>query len=133
VSLAAGVNSGSNNFLDRLSGPAPGPNTISGFAVRDLNFNGVADNEPGLAGMVVTLRDAFNNPITSVTTNNTGAFSFSGLANGTYILTAAPPAGLTSTNAIAGQGGIRLGPATIRVTTSFGVTNYPGHLFLAGP
>ena len=83
--------------------------------------------------MVITLRNASNIPIASVVTDSTGIFSFSGLAAGTYILTASPPAGLTNTNAIPGQGGTRLSAAAIQVTTTVGTTSYPSQLFLAGP
>jgi hypothetical protein len=68
-----------------------------------------------------------------VVTDVTGVFSFPGLASGTYILTATPPFGLTNTNAIPGQGGIRLSAAAIQVTTTIGTTSYAGQLFLAGP
>jgi hypothetical protein len=133
LTVFAGVNNGNNNFLLQLSGPPPGTNTISGFAIEDRNLNGIPNNDPGLAGMLVTLSDQFRNPITSVVTDITGAFSFSGLAGGSYILTATPPAGLTATNAIPGQGGFRLSASSIQVTTTPGVTNYASQLFLAGP
>ncbi len=83
--------------------------------------------------MVITLRDSVGNVLNQVTTNATGAFSFSGLAEGTYRMTATPPPGLFNTNAIPGQGGPRFGSATIIVTTQPGLDNFPGHLFLAGP
>jgi len=83
--------------------------------------------------MVITLRNASNIPIASVVTDSTGAFSFPGLASGSYTLTATPPAGLTNTNAIPGQGGVRLSASTISITTSAGTTSYPSQLFLAGP
>jgi serine-aspartate repeat-containing protein C/D/E len=133
ITAVAGVNVGSNNFLLQVSGPPPVSNTISGYAIRDRNLNGVPDGEPGLAGMTVTLRDAFNNAIASVVTGVTGSFSFSSLGSGTYTLTVVPPPGLFSTNAVPGQGGIRLSAAAIRLTTSSGTTSYPGQLFLAGP
>jgi hypothetical protein len=133
VNVIAGVTSADNNFLDRLIVPPAGPNTISGFAIRDLNFNGFVNNEPGLAGMTVVLENSVGTPISSVVTDITGAFSFSGLQNGTYILVASPPGGLFSTNAIAGQGGTRLSVSSISVTTTFGITSYSGQLFLAGP
>jgi serine-aspartate repeat-containing protein C/D/E len=135
VSVVANVNSSGNNFLIRLVGPPPGggPNTISGFAIRDLNTNGQADNEPGLAGMFITLQDGTGTTVGTVLTDSTGAFSFTGLANGTYTLFASPPLSLSSTNAIPGQNGIRLSANAIRVTTSFGLTQYQGQIFLAGP
>jgi protocatechuate 3,4-dioxygenase beta subunit len=133
ASAVAGTNQGNNNFLIRSNSVVTGANTISGFAIRDTNLNGVADNELGLAGMIIVLRNSSNIPIASTTTDVTGGFSFSGLANGSYTLTATPPAGLTNTNAIPGQGGVRLSASTISVTTSAGTTSYPSQLFLAGP
>jgi protocatechuate 3,4-dioxygenase beta subunit len=133
VTVIANVNQNNINFLVGGTVPPVGVNTISGFAVRDLNVNGIADNEPGLAGMIVTLRNSANVAIASMTTDVTGIFSFSGLSGGTYSLTATPPFGLFNTNAIPGQGGVRVNAATILVTTTPGITSYPGQLFLAGP
>jgi uncharacterized protein (DUF2141 family) len=133
VTVIAGVNQGNINFLDGGTTTPVGTNTISGFAVRDLNFNGVPDSEPGLAGMVITLRNASNAVIGTATTGVTGGFSFTNLPAGNYTLTATPPFGLFNTNAIPGQGGVRINAATISVTTTSGVTSYPGQLFLAGP
>jgi len=81
----------------------------------------------------VTLRNAFNLVIANTTTGVTGAFVFTGLPSGSYTVTATPPFGLTNTNAIPGQGGTRLNAATIGITTTLGITSYPGQLFLAGP
>jgi SdrD B-like domain len=134
LTVTAGFNNGNNNFLDQVVGGTPGgTNTISGFAIRDLNLNGRADSEPGLAGMVIVLSDQFGNAITSTSTDGTGAFTFNGLTGGTYLLTATPPFPLHSTNAIPGAGGVRLGAASIRVTTTAGQSDYPSQLFLAGP
>jgi hypothetical protein len=132
VTVFAGVNSGNQFFLDRPVGAPTGTNTISGFAIRDVNLNGSASGEPGLAGMTVVLTDQLGTQIGSAVTDVTGGFSFTGLQNGTYTLTATPPLGLSSTNAIPGQNGQRLSANQIRVST-FGLTNYAGHLFLAGP
>jgi hypothetical protein len=132
VTTTGGI-SGNNNFLDRLLGPPPGANTISGFAIRDQNLNGNPNNDPGLAGMQITITNQFGTPLASVVTNATGIFTFTNVPSGTFTLTATPPLPLTSTNAIAGQGGTRLSANAISVTTTPGVTNYPGQLFLAGP
>jgi protocatechuate 3,4-dioxygenase beta subunit len=133
VTAAADVNQGNNNFLDRTVGTPTGANTISGFAIRDLNVNGIADSEPGLASMQVTISDSFGNPLASVVTDGTGIFRFTNVPLGTFTLTATPPVGLFSTNALPGQGGTRLSANSISVTTTAGVTDYPGQLFLAGP
>jgi hypothetical protein len=133
VTAVSGVNQGNNNFLDRGSSPGAGGNTISGFAIRDLNLNGIADNEPGLAGMRVVISNQFGTPLASVVTNASGIFSFSNVPSGRFTLTAMPPSGLISTNAIPGMGGTRLSANSIAVTTTPGITNYPSQLFLAGP
>jgi uncharacterized surface anchored protein len=134
VNVVADVDASGQRFLDRsISTPPGGSNTISGFAIRDANLNGRADNELGLAGMLVVLSDQVGTPLASVATDVTGSFSFSGLTGGTYTLTATPPAGLSSTNAIVGQGGLRLSANQIRVNIPSGAMSYPGHLFLAGP
>jgi hypothetical protein len=63
--------------------------TISGFVFRDFNSNGQqGSGEPGLTGVAVFL-DLNNNGILdsgepSTTTNSSGAYSFAGLAAGTY-------------------------------------------------
>jgi SdrD B-like protein len=134
VSVAAGFDSGGNNFLDRAIAPPPsGLNTISGFVIRDVNVDSVPNNELGLSGALVTLQSSFGTPIASVVTDVTGAFSFGGLANGTYTITVTPPPGLANTNAIPSLGGVRLSAAAISLTTQLGITSYPGQLFLAGP
>ena len=133
VTVVAGVNQGNINFLDRSTAPGAGGNTISGFAIRDLNLSGIATDDPGLAGMQVVIADQFGTPLASVVTDITGIFTFSNLGSGTFILTATPPAGLTSTNAIPGMGGTKLSANSISVTTTPGATSYPGQLFLAGP
>jgi hypothetical protein len=133
VTAVAGVNQGNNNFLDRSVSVTSGANTISGFAIRDLNLNGSPNNDPGLAGMQITLINQFGTALASVVTNATGIFTFTNVPSGTFTLTATPPLPLASTNAIAGQGGTRLSASSISVTTTAGVTNYPGQLFLAGP
>jgi hypothetical protein len=133
VMAVSGLNQGNNNFLDRSTGVAAGGNTISGFAIRDLNLNGIPDSEPGLAGMRVVISDQFGSPLASVVTDITGVFTFSNVGSGRFTLTATPPAGLISTNAIPGMGGTRLSANSISVTTAPGATSYPGQLFLAGP
>jgi hypothetical protein len=133
VTSNAGAINGNNNFLDRAAGSPAGANSISGFAIRDLNVNGIADNEPGLAGMRVVISDTFGNPLASVVTDVTGIFRFTNVPAGTFTLTATPPAGLFSTNALPGMGGTRRSANSISVTTTPGSTDFAGQLFLAGP
>ena len=59
---------------------------ISGTAFHDRNANGLTNSgEPGLAGITVTLLDSAGNPTGQTTTTDAnGAYSFTGLAAGSY-------------------------------------------------
>jgi len=60
-------------------------NKIGNFVWHDNNLNGIQDaGELGIANVVVELLDNANNVIATTTTNSTGAYEFSNLANGTY-------------------------------------------------
>ncbi|MGY1423662.1 SdrD B-like domain-containing protein [Bacillus cereus] len=63
------------------------PATIQGIVFNDLNGNGTFDpGEPGIPNAVVVLQDP-NGVCTSILTNATGAYSFSGLTiPGTYTI-----------------------------------------------
>jgi hypothetical protein len=75
--------------------------TIAGTVVRDLTGNGVSPDDPGLAGVVVKLfKDKNANGIVDVADGAavatktsaavTGAFAFTGLAKGNYLLQETP-------------------------------------------
>lgn len=134
--LQAGASYSENDFLQRqfqvVSPVTPEtPNTVSGRVVNDLNGNGTPDaDEPGLAGAALTLVSAAGVVLGTTTSAPTGEFTFSGVPSGDLFLTQAAPAGFAATNAVAGAGGTRVDVATIRITTSSGVTLYGGHLFL---
>jgi protocatechuate 3,4-dioxygenase beta subunit len=96
----------SSGSIDILSGDAVDlgyvfgnymPAMVSGYKYHDLNGNGVHDEgEPGLAGVVVTLDGTeFDGDLVSITdvTDESGEFSFSGLAPGEYTITETVPAG----------------------------------------
>jgi serine-aspartate repeat-containing protein C/D/E len=122
----------SNTFLDRqVTPPNPGPNSISGVVVNDLNGNRLVDpGEPPLAGAVVTLQDSAGALVGTATTGAEGSFTFANLAVGTYTLVEVDPAGFSSTGSLPGIGGQALDANAIRVTTLPGLTTYPGHTFL---
>jgi hypothetical protein len=73
----------------------------------DANGNGTQDtNEPGISGVVVTLKDATGNDIdsdpttagvqpTTTTTDSTGKYSFNNLPYGSYTVVVTPPTGYT--------------------------------------
>jgi uncharacterized repeat protein (TIGR01451 family) len=133
ISMVDGVNNYSGTvFLDRqMAVPPTGPNIILGSVFDDKNANRFIDvGEPPLAGVLVTMLDAGNNPIGTRLTSGTGDFAFSGLAAGTYTVLETDPAGLASVAAIAGTGGQVVDANTIRVTTTGGTVRYAGHIFL---
>ena len=135
-SLQAGASYPENDFLQRqfqvVSPVTPAtPNTISGRVVNDLNGNGTPDaDEPGLGGAAITLVNSAGVVLGSTTSAPTGEFTFAGVPNGVFFLTQSAPAGFAATNSIPGVGGTRADVATLRVTTTDGVTLYGGHLFL---
>ena len=105
----AGTLSGVTTTNDVISGivlpqntPATGylfgelpPASLSGFVYSDLDNDGVKDGgEAGLDGVTVTLTgtdDLGNAVSTTVTTDGTGAYSFTALRPGTYTLTETQP------------------------------------------
>jgi SdrD B-like protein/IPT/TIG domain-containing protein len=121
-----------NTFLDRqVMTPSPGPNSISGTVVNDLNGNHLVDpGEPPLAGAIVTLQDNTGALVGTTTTGADGSFTFANLADGTYTLVEVDPSGFSSTGALPGIGGQPIDANAIRVTTLPGLTAYPGHTFL---
>jgi hypothetical protein len=121
-----------NTFLDRqVTTPNPGPNSISGTVMNDLNGNRLVDpGEPPLAGAVVTLQDNTGALVGTTTTGADGSFTFANLADGTYTLVEVDPSGFSSTGSLPGIGGQPIDANAIRVTTLPGLTAYPGHTFL---
>ncbi|WP_205755997.1 SdrD B-like domain-containing protein, partial [Lacibacter luteus] len=75
---------------------------LGDFVWNDLNANGVQDaGEPGIAGVTVTLSKPDGTTATT-TTNANGAYSFCGLAPGTYSVSFATPSGYTATGSNVG-------------------------------
>lgn len=80
-------------FRYMIKGTPPSTYEISGITYIDANSNGEQDNdEEGLAGVPLSL----SNGSTTVSDEN-GEYSFSGLSNGTYTVTAAAADGYTNT------------------------------------
>src|SRR5215471_7102744 len=74
------------------------PGSIAGTKFNDLNGNGVRDaGEPGLSGVVITLRNNASGQAITATSDASGNFSFLGLQPGTYTLSETVPAGFNQT------------------------------------
>src|SRR5262249_28418294 len=91
--------------------------TISGVVFNNLVGDGIhGPQDTGLAGFMVTLLDPFNNPVNlpgtqanPVTTDATGAYSFTGVGPGTFTIQETPLATWIQTT-----------PATVQVTITSG-------------
>lgn len=80
-----------------LFGNRPLTATIGGVKFNDLNGNGVRDaGEPGLSGVTIRVTDAAG-AVRTLTTDATGAFSFTGLPAGAYVVSEVVPAGFVQT------------------------------------
>jgi len=66
---------------------SPCTGTIGDFVWHDLDCDGLQDDdEPGLEGVLVQLRDSTRNVIATQTTGPNGAYTFTGLCGGGYIV-----------------------------------------------
>jgi uncharacterized repeat protein (TIGR01451 family) len=102
TTLAAGEND--VTWDAGLIPPAPQTASLGSFVWSDTNGNGIQDaGEAGIPNVTVTLFDAGGTPVTTTTTNASGAYSFTGLTPGDYSVGFTPPAGYTF--APANQGG----------------------------
>jgi protocatechuate 3,4-dioxygenase beta subunit len=72
------------------------PAALGNFVFNDTNKNGIQDTgEAGVQGVTVNLLDAGGNVVGTTTTNSLGAYSFTNLAPGTYIVEFVSPNGFT--------------------------------------
>jgi subtilisin-like proprotein convertase family protein/protocatechuate 3,4-dioxygenase beta subunit len=73
--------------------------TVSGLAFNDLNGNGVQEGgESGLAGWTITLDESSNGTVErSVTTGADGAYAFTGVGPGSYLVAEVVQSGWTKT------------------------------------
>jgi len=79
----------------------PAPGLIVGHVFADLNRNGRRDSdEPGVTGVSVTLLRN-GNPVITVVTDGTGAYTFANLSPGSHLVRLAAPAGFVATGATA--------------------------------
>lgn len=76
---------------------------LGDYVWEDINGNGIQDqNEPGVAGIVVSLYSSDDTLIRSTSTDASGYYDFTGLEAGTYYLVFSSPQGYTFTTS--GQG-----------------------------
>ncbi|MEM7393143.1 MAG: SdrD B-like domain-containing protein [Verrucomicrobiota bacterium] len=93
VTLFAGAASGGHEFLDAA------PGGIEGSVLIDEPVNGVFDpvDTNGIPGVVMVLTDTNGIPIATNLTDTAGAYSFTNLAPGDYVVEETDPAGFFST------------------------------------
>ena len=98
------VSSTARNNTTVDAGYFPSTASLGDYVFVDLNKNGIQDpTDIPLAGVVVTLLDANNNPVASLTTTATGLYSFTGLTPGVpYSVSFVAPTGYMSTSALMG-------------------------------
>ncbi|WP_281197839.1 SdrD B-like domain-containing protein [Staphylococcus schleiferi] len=97
-----------NNILkSSSSGTADGSQAVYSLGDKvwdDINKDGIQDsNEPGIAGVKVTLKDSNGNVIDTTETNANGKYSFDNLQNGNYKVSFETPADYTPTKSDAGN------------------------------
>ncbi|MBD1889535.1 SdrD B-like domain-containing protein [Coleofasciculus sp. FACHB-SPT9] len=95
--LSVTISPNNPNFSNANFGFLAG-GTIGDRVFNDTNGNGIQDEgEPGISGVVVTLKNANGAVIATTTTDANGNYNFSGLPLGNYIVEVADPAGFTLT------------------------------------
>ena len=125
--LAADLIGGELNASNQLVG---GKVTISGTVFHDLNLNGhLASNDPGLAGLTVTLGSInqtgqFVAGTAMTTTNASGGFSFV-VAPGQYAVQVTAPSGYVATTTTLQSFTLNAGSTVTAVTTNFGFAASP--------
>ena len=111
VTVTAGQNASGFLFGNRAAAVG---GSISGTKFNDANGNGVRDaGEGGQPGVTIQLKPS-SGPTLTATTDAAGAFTFTGLAAGTYVLSEVVPAGFVQTAPPP--------PGTISVTLAAGQT-----------
>lgn len=73
--------------------------TISGSVIEDLNGNGVKDSEDtgGVNGVTIVLTTSASVPVATNTTSGNGAYLFSNIPAGSYLIVETDPSGWSST------------------------------------
>jgi len=95
--IASNINFAQRTVTGLLFGNRPLTATISGLKFNDVNGNGVRDaGEAGLSGVTIRVIDAAG-AVRTATTDATGAFSFTGLPAGAYVVSEVVPTGFVQT------------------------------------
>jgi hypothetical protein len=96
--------------------------SIGNFVWRDLNGNGIQDaGEPGIAGVLVSLKTSSGMVIESDITGLDGSYLFSGLCAATYTVAVTTPPGFTPTTSLAGADRTKdsnANPSTVTLSTN---------------
>src|SRR5438046_2799259 len=103
---------------------------VEGFVDNDL----IPDDlfGPGdlpLPGVTITLRNAGGAPVATAVAGPDGRFVFTGVADGTYLLSETDLPGYGSVDAVPGTSGAALDLNTVRINVS-GLPTYAGTIFL---
>lgn len=78
------LSAGENDLTVDAGLTVPRPATIGNFVWDDFNANGLQDtNEPGIGGILVTLYNSLNQPISSAVTDGNGKWQIMNIAAGT--------------------------------------------------
>lgn len=97
--ISATINFAQRSVTGLLFGnrPLEATGTISGVKFNDVNGNGVRDaGEPGLSGVTIRVTDA-GGVVRTATTDAAGAFSFTALPAGAFVVSEVVPTGFTQT------------------------------------
>ncbi|HHC9554367.1 TPA: SdrD B-like domain-containing protein, partial [Staphylococcus aureus] len=77
---------------------------LGDYVWEDTNKNGIQDqDEKGISGVTVTLKDEKGNVLKTVTTDENGKYQFTDLNNGTYKVEFETPSGYTPTSVTSGN------------------------------
>jgi SdrD B-like protein len=110
--IQAAINFANRTSSGHLFGNRALSGTVGGVKFNDVNGNGVRDaGEAGLAGVTIRVTDA-SGTVRTTTSDASGAFSFTGLAAGAYVVSEVVPSGFTQTAPAA--------PGTFPVTLTTG-------------
>lgn len=104
---SAVVTIGAGEFIDWVDfGYQPRNGSIGDLVWQDRDADGAVDlGEPGLAGVTVELRSAADFSVLATTaTDSAGAYAFTGLGAGAYVVVVQPPAGFQQTHDADGVG-----------------------------
>ncbi|TBW68389.1 SdrD B-like domain-containing protein, partial [Staphylococcus lugdunensis] len=78
--------------------------SVGDYVWEDTNKDGIQDdNEKGISGVKVTLKDEKGNIISTTTTDENGKYQFDNLDSGNYIIHFEKPEGMTQTTANSGN------------------------------